>query len=52
MVKLQYFNGETWSDCGEFYSDRMAWVSLGDDNKNYRTVDESGSVITDPGEKS
>lgn len=48
MVTLQYFNGVEWIDCGEFHNEIMAWVSLGDDDDGYRTVDkETGKVLTD-----
>jgi expansin (peptidoglycan-binding protein) len=47
MVKLQYFNGKKWIDCGEFHNERIAWISLGSDNLNYRTIDENGAVLTD-----
>jgi hypothetical protein len=51
MVTLQYFNGTEWSDCGEFHTNHIAWISLGDDNENYRTVNESGDVLTDKSKK-
>jgi hypothetical protein len=47
MITLQYFNGSVWVDCGNFGHDRIAWVSLGGDDYNYRTIDEDGKVITD-----
>lgn len=48
MVLLQYFNGKGWVPAGEFANETLAWVSLGGDDKNYRTVDEdSGRVLTD-----
>lgn len=48
MVTLQYFNGEKWVDCGNFGNENIAWISLGGDDFNYRTVDkESGEVLTD-----
>ncbi len=46
MVILQYLHRGKWVDCGEFYSDHLAWISLGGDDFNYRTIDrESGEVI-------
>lgn len=52
MVKLQYFNGKKWVPCGEFASERNAWISLGCDNFNYRTVDaETGKVLTDKSDR-
>ena len=47
MIKLQYFNGTDWVDCGRFGHDCLAWISLGGDDFNYRTIDENGEVITD-----
>lgn len=47
MIKLQYFNGTQWTDCGEFYQEHIAWVSLGGDDLNYRTIDALGNVLTD-----
>ncbi|WP_165935505.1 hypothetical protein [Vibrio owensii] len=47
MIKLQYFNGLWWVECGEFISEQLAWTTLGDDDKNYRTINEYGSVLTD-----
>ena len=48
MIKLEYFNGKEWVDCGKFHSEHIAWISLGGDNLNYRTVDiKSGLVLTD-----
>lgn len=48
MVRLEYFSNGEWIDCGEFHSERIAWISLGSDNLNYRTVDkETGEVLKD-----
>ena len=48
MVRLEYFNGEKWVPCGEFGNEMIAWISLGSDNLDYRTVDiETGDVLTD-----
>ena len=47
MIKLQYFNGKEWVDCGEWANEQIAWISLGGDDMNYRTVDASGKVLTD-----
>lgn len=50
MIKLQYWNESKWIDCGEFHNERIAWVSLGGDDFNYRTVDkETGDVLTNKG---
>lgn len=48
MVKLEYFNGKEWVDAGgPFGNEAIAWVSLGDDCMNYRTVDvATGKVLT------
>jgi len=50
MVALQYFNDreKKWIDCGDFHNEQIAWISLGGDDINYRTVDkETGNVLTD-----
>lgn len=48
MVKLEYFNGKEWVFAGgPFYNETMAWVSLGGDDLNYRTVDDDGNVLTE-----
>lgn len=48
MITLQYFNGKEWIDCGNFINEQIAWISLGGDDYNYRTVHkESGEVLTD-----
>lgn len=50
MIKLQYFNGTEWRTVSKWVSERLAWISLGDDNYNYRTVDPSGNILTDNSE--
>jgi len=48
MITLQYFNGDKWIECGNFYEENLAWISLGGDDIGYRTVDkETGKVLTD-----
>ena len=49
MIQLQYWNGTKWIDIGEPWTHEcIAWVSLGGDDINYRTVDtETGKVLTD-----
>lgn len=47
MIKLEYWIGDKWVPAGEFHNEWTAWVSLGADNLNYRTVDEDGNVLTD-----
>ena len=47
MIELQYFNGTEWVKVSEWTQEYLAWVSLGGDNYNYRTVDENGKVLTD-----
>lgn len=48
MVLLQYFNGKDWIPAGGFANETSAWISLGGDDDNYRTVDQdSGEVLTD-----
>lgn len=47
-VQLEYWNGKKWSPAGRpFFSERTAWISLGGDDLNYRTVDSHGNVLTD-----
>lgn len=47
MITLQYFNGIKWVYCGEWTCETMAWISLGGDDKDYRTLDANGEVLTD-----
>ena len=47
MITLEYFNGIEWIEVGTWYSELSAWLSLGDDNDNYRILDEKGNVLTD-----
>jgi len=47
MIKLEHFDGNRWNYCGEFLAEWMAWMSLGTDSSNYRTIDEKGNVLTD-----
>lgn len=49
MVNIEYWNGREWVFAGgPFGNERIAWISLGGDDTNYRTVDaESGKVLTD-----
>ena len=49
MVKIEYYNGEEWVPAGgPFGNEMIAWISLGGDDINYRTVEvETGTVLTD-----
>lgn len=47
MITLQYFDGTEWVYVDEFYNEKIAWVTLGGDDFNYRTIDENGNVLTD-----
>lgn len=47
MITLEYFNGTEWVHAGEFHNEMIAWISLGSDNENYRTLDKDGNVLTD-----
>jgi len=49
MIQLEYWNGTEWvSAGGPFGNETMAWISLGDDCINYRTVNaDTGKVLTD-----
>lgn len=45
MITLEYFNGKEWIFAGEYESNHIAWLVLGPDYENHRTVDENGKVI-------
>jgi len=45
MITLEYFNGAEWVEVDKWYNESLCWVSLGQDNYNYRTVDETGKVL-------
>lgn len=47
MIELQYFDGIEWVKVSTWENENIAWISLGGDNYNYRTVDENGKVLTD-----
>ena len=49
MVQLQYFNGMKWVNCGDpWFTEHLAWLSLGGDDKDYRTIEvSSGKVLTE-----
>ena len=47
MIKLQYLSNGNWIDCGEFGNETIAWIGLGGDDANYRTIDANGDVMTD-----
>lgn len=49
MIQLQYWNGTEWIDVGKPWANEfIAWISLGGDDVNYRTLDiETGKVLTD-----
>jgi hypothetical protein len=48
MIRLEYFNGKEWVKAGEFFNENVAWISLGGDDINYRTVDsDTDEVLTD-----
>lgn len=46
MIKLQFFDGKHWITVSEWVSEHLAWISLGGDDINYRTIDEDGNVLT------
>ena len=47
-IELEYFNGEEWVECSTWQSEHLAWISLGGDDFNYRTVDNTtGKILTD-----
>ncbi len=48
MIKLEYFDGDEWLEVGQFGNENIAWISLGGDDMNYRTVDmDTGKTLTD-----
>lgn len=53
MVNIEYFDGSKWVPAGgPFGNEKIAWISLGGDEFNYRTVDSStGEILTDKSEK-
>lgn len=48
-IQLEYWNGEYWSKVGDpWVLEKIAWISLGGYELNYRTVDlTTGKVLTD-----
>jgi len=46
MITLEYFNGTEWVHAGEYPQEWMAWVALGGDDRNYRTIDSEGNILT------
>ncbi|HZJ98859.1 MAG TPA: hypothetical protein VFC79_02580 [Tissierellaceae bacterium] len=48
MIQLQYWNGVEWTNVGEpWVHEFIAWISLGGDDLNYRTIEiETGKVLT------
>ena len=47
MITLQYLNNGVWEFVSEWPNEASAWAALGVDNKNYRTIDQDGNVLTD-----
>lgn len=49
MIQLQYWNGVEWINVGTpFTNEIIAWITLGGDDVNYRTINiETGEVLTD-----
>ena len=47
MILLQYHDGKCWTTTGKWDHEVMAWMSLGGDDVNYRTIDCDGNVLTD-----
>lgn len=47
MIQLDYFDGKHWIHVSEWKIEKFAWLSLGGDDFNYRTVDENGDILTD-----
>lgn len=51
MIRLQYLSKGRWIDVSEWCNELTAWLSLGSDNFNYRTIDEDGNILTDKSDK-
>lgn len=47
MIELQWFDGIKWIPVSKWANEELAWISLGNDNVNYRTVDYKGNVLTE-----
>jgi hypothetical protein len=47
MITLEYFNGSEWVFVSKWVNEALAWFSLGGDDFGYRTIDDSGKVLTD-----
>ena len=47
MITLEYFSEKGWIEVGKYHNERIAWMTLGGDDENYRTKDENESVLTD-----
>lgn len=47
MITLQYYNGTEWVHVGTYPNENFAWITLGGDNVDYRTLDADGNVLTD-----
>lgn len=45
MFKVQYYNGIKWTTVSEWHNAEIGWASLGNDNLNYRLVDENGRIL-------
>ncbi len=46
IVRLEYFDGKKWIPAGAFEREDFAWISLGGDDRNYRTVEAAtGKVL-------
>lgn len=41
MIEPQYFNGTEWITVSTWVNEHVAWVSLGGDTDNYRTIDKN-----------
>lgn len=44
-VTLEYWNGKEFVNCGDFFSEQIAWISLGGDDINYRTIDKNTKKV-------
>lgn len=47
MITLEYWDGKKWIFCSKWENETFAWISLGGDDFNYRTLDANGNVLTD-----
>lgn len=50
MIELQFLNKKEWTTISKWEHEYIAWISLGGDDINYRTI-QNGKVLTDKSKK-